>query len=768
MVWNENKFLKELDYLLHLAGADGAQADGKLLYNAVSKAVVADLYADWEENRRRKTRRCGYFSAEFLIGRTIFSNLLNLGILGEVRAALATRGIAIESFEEVEDAALGNGGLGRLAACYLESAATQNIPLDGYGLRYRYGLFKQKFVDGYQKEEADDWLKWGDPWSVRKESERVRVDFADYSVYGVPYDTPVIGYKNGTVNTLRLWQSEPIDAFDFSLFDEMKGEEIAIDNFNATKITAVLYPNDNTDEGKILRLRQQYFMVSASLQDIFKKQKEAGRCLTKLDGDFVFQLNDTHPVLAIPECIRLLEREGIAFDEALGICRKLFHFTNHTIMAEALERWNGEMVKRVLPQIWEIIEKLQKTAEKEGIGDGARAIVKDGVAYMANLAVFVCGKVNGVAEIHTEILKKSTFKDWYTAYPQKFVNVTNGITPRRWMLLNNPKMSAEITARIGEGWQTDLPQIEKLKTFVTDGEFRDAFRRIKTENKRRLSAYIRRHEGVDLPENFLFDVQVKRLHEYKRQLLNALSVLYIYNGIKKGEIKNFKPTAFIFGAKAAPGYYNAKAIIKFINEIAKRVNTDLSVADKLRVVFVQNYNVSYAEKIVCAADVSEQISMAGMEASGTGNMKFMLNGTVTLGTMDGANVEICEEAGVENNYIFGARVEDIETVKKTYSPKEILEKNTRLKACVESLADGTFEDGEGMLKAVYDSLLCGKEADKYLVLYDFESYMRAKFRVNEDYGTEEFVTKSLMNMTKAGKFSADRSVREYAEKIWEL
>lgn len=769
MAWNQNEFLNDVEYLLKTVGTDFERANGKELYKAVSLAILANLHGEWERSNVKHEKRCGYFSAEFLVGRAIFSNLLNLGILQEVRAALATRGVELYDFEEVEDAALGNGGLGRLAACFLASAATHDIPLDGYGLRYRYGLFKQKFENGFQREEADDWLEWGDPWSVRHEKERVKVDFADGSVFAVPYDMPVIGYRSGVINTLRLWQSEPIEKFNFTAFDEMRGKEIAEKNFQATQITDVLYPNDNTDEGKTLRFRQQYFLVSASLQDTIKKQKEAGRDLTRLNKYRVFQLNDTHPVLAIPELIRILEKEGMGFDEAFEICKKVFRFTNHTILGEALEKWRGETVRAVVPEIWEIILKIQAQAKHDGLNEEKTFIVKDDVVHMANLAVFVCEKVNGVAKIHTGILKENTFRDWYALYPDKFVNVTNGITPRRWFLLNNPLMSSEITARIGAEWEKDLTKIKEIEAFIEDKEFRKKFTEIKLKNKRRLAEYISRREGIAIDERFIFDVQIKRLHEYKRQLLNAFSVLYIYNALKKGELSTFKPTAVIFGAKSAPGYYKAKAIIKFINEIAKKVNADEETNGKLKVVFVQNYNVSYAEKIVCAADISEQISMAGMEASGTGNMKFMLNGTVTLGTLDGANVEICEEAGMENNYIFGATVKEVTAVKKAYDPQKILAKNPALKAVVESLIDGTFDDNQtGMFKAIYESLTCGDDPDQYLVLYDFEEYLRTKLALIEEYGSAEFTTKCLKNMASAGKFSADRSVKEYAKNIWKL
>ena len=774
MKFSKESFNKQLKVLLQAEYAtDVKQASCKELYNAVSKTVMSNLYGDWKRTSTKHKKRCGYLSAEFLVGRAIYSNLLNLGILEDVKTVLAENGVDINNFEEIEDAALGNGGLGRLAACYLESAASHDIPLDGYGLRYRYGLFKQSFVDGFQHEEGDDWLKWGDPWSVRKEEDAVEVHFADLTVRAIPYDMPIIGYKNGVINTLRLWQSEAISAFDFAAFDAMKGKEIAKKNFQATQITDVLYPNDNTDEGKMLRLRQQYFMVSASLQDIVKKHKASGLALDKLAKRQVLQLNDTHPVLAIPELIRLLMKEGMTFNKALSVAGDVFNFTNHTIMGEALERWQGKTVRKLLPEIWKVIVRIQKKLDKEleqsGESNEDYFILKDDVVHMANLAIYVSAKVNGVAAIHTGILKKNTFRNWYQKYPEKFINVTNGITPRRWFLQNNPKMAAEITARIGEGWQRNLSEIEKIEAYVTDAQFRNSFIKIKEENKQALAAYIEEKEGVKIPTHFIFDVQIKRLHEYKRQLLNAFSILYIYNGLKSGKITDFQPTAFIFGAKSAPGYYNAKAIIKFINEIAKMVNNDVDVADKMKVVFVQNYNVSYAEKIVCASDISEQISMAGMEASGTGNMKFMLNGTVTLGTMDGANVEICEEAGEENNYIFGATVEEVVKIKKNYNPRAVYESNPELKRIVDTLVDGTFDDNQtGVLKAVYDSLFGGWSADHYLVLQDFESYVEKKLQLIREYGSEEFTTKCLMNMAHAGKFSADRSVKEYAKEIWKL
>ncbi len=770
MQFDKKNFLEKVDSILNADFASNRSvATKKELYNAVSKAVMLMTYEDWRKSVEADKKRGAYFSAEFLVGRSIYSNLLNLGILDEVKETLASCGLDLNEFEDVEDAALGNGGLGRLAACYLDSAASVGLPLDGYGIRYRYGLFHQTFENGFQHEEGDDWLRWGDPWSVRVERDAVVVEFSDQKVLAVPYDMPVFGYHNDVINTLRLWQSEPISAFDFTAFNEMHGERTAEENFKATKITDVLYPNDNTLVGKMLRLRQQYFLVSASLQDIVKKHKEAGKSLSELDKSIVIQLNDTHPVIAIPELLRLLSNEGMSFEEAFGICRRVFNFTNHTIMAEALEKWDEMALRELLPEIWQQIAHCQHRLECEGVDPNRYYIMRDGRIHMANLAIYVAGKVNGVAAIHTNILKNETFHDWYCLYPDKFVNITNGITPRRWFMLNNPKMAEEVDKRIGTAWRTDLNELKKLLPFVEDKSFVDAFRAIKRENKEKLSAYIRRHEGIELSPDFVFDVQVKRLHEYKRQLLNALSILYFYYEIKEGRMPDFRPTAFIFGAKAAPGYYNAKAIIKFINEIANKINGDPDVNDKMKVVFVQNYNVSYAEKIVCAADISEQISLAGMEASGTGNMKFMLNGTVTLGTMDGANVEICEEAGRENNYIFGLTVDQVPQVKNGYNPWHVLDWNPKLRRVVDSLVDGTFNDGgTGTLKAVYDSLVYGYSPDHYLVLQDFADYVRVKEELLRDYGSDEFFKKCLRNLACCGKFSADRSVREYAELIWNI
>ena len=740
------------------------EATTKELYNALSKLVVKKVSKNWEETKGLQKKRCGYLSAEFLIGRMIYANMLNADMLDEVKKILSDNNIDINAFEEVEDAALGNGGLGRLAACYLESAATEKVLLDGYGLRYRYGLFKQSFVDGFQNEEADDWLKWGDPFSKRVEDEKVIVHFEDMDVLAIPYDMPVIGYHSNIVNTLRLWQSEPLKGFDFKAFDDMKGEKNAIEDYKAKEITYVLYPNDNTIEGKKLRLRQEYFMVSASLQDMLRRFKKLNLNLNELPNYYIWQLNDTHPTLAIPEMLRLLRLEGLDFSESLKIVKKMFNFTNHTIMAEALEVWPTSMLNELIPDVLKEIKLLQEDLSNN-LKNKDLFIIKDERVNMAYLAIYVSSYVNGVAAIHTEILKNNTFKEWYSVYPNKFVNVTNGVTPRRWLALNNPDLSKLITSKIGDGWIKNLEELDKLKGIEEDDNFIKEFITARNINKIKLADYILKHENIDLPVNFIFDIQIKRLHEYKRQLLNALSIIYLANEIKNGNLKDFKPTVFIFGAKSAPGYYMAKQIIKLINTIAIKINNDKELNNKIKVCFVQNYNVSYAEKLVCAADLSEQISMAGMEASGTGNMKFMINGTPTIGTLDGANVEIANEAGRENNYIFGLTVTEVEKLKKIYNPNDYVEKNLKLKKVLESLIDGSLGY---KFKDIYDSLLKGNDPDRYLVLADFNSYIEARIKANNEYGTKEYYKKCIINMYSSKKFSSDRSIKDYNKLIWKI
>ncbi len=757
------------DIAAMLYGKSIKECDTKELYNVCSKLAVMNVSKDWDATRNSEMKKCGYISAEFLIGRLIYANLYNAGLLEDVKKALKSNGIDINVFEEVEDAALGNGGLGRLAACFLESAATVEVPLDGYGLRYHFGLFKQSFLNGFQNEEADDWLKWGDPFSVCRDSESQIVEFADMKVLAVPYDMPVIGYDSKVVNTLRLWEARPVESFDFKLFDDMKGVEKAISNNKAYEITNVLYPNDNTLEGKILRLRQEYFMVSATMQDFLAKYKKKGYPFSEISEHQIFQLNDTHPVLAIPELIRLLILEGLSFEEALVIARKTFNFTNHTIMGEALERWNSDLLYKYIPEVYKVIVMLEESLRKEVKFDAKYYIINNQEVHMANLAIYVSSRVNGVAKIHTDILKNDTFKKWYMLYPDKFVNVTNGVTPRRWLALNNEALSKEITKLIGNGWVKHLDKLDEIDSYANNKAFKESFKKCRAKNKELLSDYIYKHEGIRIPTNFIFDIQIKRLHEYKRQLMNALSILYIYAGLKKGVITNFKPTAFIFGAKSAPGYYMAKCIIKLINTIADLVNNDPEMDKLMKVVFVSNYNVSYAERLVCAADFSEQISMAGMEASGTGNMKFMINGTPTLGTLDGANVEIAQEAGRENNYIFGLTVGEVNELKKNYNPRKYLEMDPLLNEVVESLVDGSLDDnGSGAFKAIYHSLLDGDRADYYLCLADFASYIEAKLLANNEYGTDKYYTMCIHNTAKSGKFSSDRSINDYNERIWHL
>ena len=755
------------------------------LHNAISTAVMSYIADDWKNSKdnRIKNRTAFYFSAEFLVGRAIYNNLVSKEIYKEVETELNKLGVSLKAMEDVEDAALGNGGLGRLAACFLDSAATLDIPLDGYGIRYKYGLFKQDIVDGFQTETADDWTQFGDPWSVRMENDAVTVDFKDMSVKAVPYDMPVIGYGTSNVGTLRLWQSESLVPFDFDLFNAQKYDKsVALKN-RAEDISRVLYPNDDNNEGKKLRLKQQYFFSSASLQDIIRKFKSIhGNDFSKFADFITIQLNDTHPVISIPELIRLLtENENVKFDDAVEICKKVFNYTNHTIMQEALEKWDLKLIRDTIPQVLDIIKKLDKMLKavlKKANIDKEKAlkmqIIQDKRVHMAYLAIFCSRYVNGVARIHTDILKTDVLKDWYELYPEKFQNKTNGITQRRWLLLCNNELSDLITELLGNNdWITDLDKLKELERYADDENVLNRFIAIKEAKKKQLVEYIKVHDGVEIDENSIFDIQIKRLHEYKRQLLNALSILELYFEIKEGTLKDFVPTTFIFGAKSAPGYARAKGIIKLINEIAKLIENDKDVSKYIKVVFVRNYNVSYAEKLVAAAEVSEQISTAGTEASGTGNMKLMLNGAVTLGTYDGANIEIVEEAGKENNYIFGARVEDIEEIKETYSSKELYETDEKIKRVLDTLVDGTLKDGKTKIfKELYDSILKGAswhKPDHYYLLLDFNDYVETKKKVNADYkNKKEFYKKCWLNMCNAGKFSSDRTIKEYAKDIWHL
>ncbi len=756
------------------------------LHLVVGKAVMGEIAQNWSRSRKKHAegRRAYYFSAEFLMGRMIYNNLYCAGILDEVKSLLKSKGIDINQFEEIEDAALGNGGLGRLAACFLDSAATQEVPLDGYGIFYRYGLFKQLIKDGYQVEVADDWLKNPDPWCIRRDDQSQIVQFADSTVVAVPYDMAIIGCGTKNINTLRLWQAEPVEGFDFLAFNDGRYDDAVKNKNNCENISKVLYPNDNSYEGKILRLKQQYFFSSASLQDIIRRYKK------KYDTDFshfaemtTIQLNDTHPVVSIPELIRLLQKEGVDFDQAFDIAQKTFNYTNHTVMAEALEKWDTGLMKMIIPEVYAIIERINerqwndlkyKGVEEHNIN--AMGIIRDGKVHMARLAMYVSSYVNGVAWIHTEILKNDVLKEWYWVYPERFQNKTNGITQRRWLGLCNPELASFITDRIGSGWLKDMSKMEKLDAHINPDSVKE-FNKIKLAKKKQLAAYVKKMDGVEINPKFIFDIQVKRLHEYKRQLLNAFSIMWIYFRIKSGQLPDFQPTCFIFGAKAAPGYKRAKAIIKYINEIANLVNNDPDTKDKLQVVFVSNYNVSYAEKLVVAADISEQTSTAGTEASGTGNMKFMFNGAVTLGTYDGANVEIAQQAGEENEYIFGGRVEDIERLKKEgYDARALYNSNPMIKRVVDTLIDGTFNDGgaqgEGSFAELHNALINGTNwhhADHYFLLYDLEDYVAKKLQANTDYKDRvAFGTKCLKNVAHCGIFSSDRTILQYAEEIWKV
>lgn len=764
---------------------DIKSATPQQLHNALGDTVM-ELYSDnWNKSRQEHLgkRRAAYLSMEFLVGRAVYNNLLCLGIYDEVNVVFNELGLNLADLEVIEDAALGNGGLGRLAACFLDSAASLNLPLDGYGIRYKYGLFKQSIVDGFQKEDIDDWTKYGDCWSRRCEEDTVLIHYNGQTVKAVPYDMPVFGCKTDNVGTLRLWQAEPVKEFDFDTFNRQNYLEASKEQIFAEDISRVLYPNDDTNEGKKLRLKQQYFFSCASLTDIIKKHKARYGTLDNLADYITVQLNDTHPVISIPELIRqLVDNEGYTFAKALEIAKKVFNYTNHTVMQEALEKWWIGLVEDLLPRIYEIIIQINEELIAEMYAKGEPKekisrikIIKGELIHMADMACYASGHINGVAEIHTQILKDTVLADWYSIYPERFRNETNGITQRRWLALCNMELSALITELLGDdSWVTDLDKLKELAKYADNEDVIRRFIEIKQTKKSQLADFIAERDGVEINPESVFDIQIKRLHEYKRQLLNAFSILWIYNGIKDGSIKNFTPTTFIFGAKSAPGYRRAKAIIKYINEIGRIVSSDPDTKDLLKVVFVQNYNVSYAEKLVAGADISEQISTAGTEASGTGNMKLMLNGAVTLGTYDGANIEIVQEAGEENNYIFGARVEDLETIVPKYESRKVFAENPKIKAVVSSLIDGTVSDGgSGDFRELYMSLLDGAswhKPDHYYLLGDLESYVEAKLKSNADYGTDRmgFARKQWLNMCNAGKFSSDRTIADYAENIWNI
>lgn len=764
---------------------DVKSASPQQIHNALGDAIM-EMYAEKWDNSRKKHlsgRRAAYLSMEFLVGRAVYNNLLCLGIYDDVNEVFGELGLDLANLEVIEDAALGNGGLGRLAACFLDSAATLGLPLDGYGIRYKFGLFRQTIVDGFQKEHIDDWTRYGDCWSKRCEEESVFVEYNGQTVKAVPYDMPIFGCMTENIGTLRLWQAESLCEFDFDLFNQQNYLEASKEKIYAEDISRVLYPNDDTDEGKMLRIKQQYFFSCASLTDILRKHKARFGTLDNLADYISVQLNDTHPVISIPELIRqLVDNEGWNFEKALDTAKKVFNYTNHTVMQEALEKWNCELIEKVLPRIYSIIVQINEAliaemyvndVQKDTISNVK--IIKDGMVHMADMACYASGHINGVAEIHTQILKDSVLADWYSLCPDKFLNETNGITQRRWLALCNRELSALITELLGsDKWVTDLGMLKQLEKYADDEKIMRRFIDIKQQKKAQLSQFIKANDGVDVDSSQIFDIQIKRLHEYKRQLLNAFSILWIYYGIKDGSITDFPPTTFIFAAKSAPGYRRAKAIIKYINEIGRIVSEDEQTKDILKVVFVQNYNVSSAEKLVAAADISEQISTAGTEASGTGNMKLMLNGAVTLGTYDGANIEIVQEAGEENNYIFGAKVEELAEIVPEYDSRERFSAVPMIKKVVSSLIDGTVSDGgSGDFRELYTALLDGASwhtPDHYYLIGDIEDYVEKKLQCLRDFSGDRigFAKKQWLNMCNAGKFSSDRTIADYAENIWKI
>ena len=784
------------------------EATQEQIFQAVSYTVKDVIIDNWLETQKaydeQDPKTVYYMSMEFLMGRALGNNLINLCAYGEVKEALDELGFDLNCIEDQEpDPALGNGGLGRLAACFLDSLATLNYSAYGCGIRYHYGMFKQKIENGYQIEVPDNWLKNGYPFELRRPEYAKEVHFGGFvrveydpekggnkfihegyqAVKAIPYDMPITGYDNDVVNTLRIWDAEPIVDFELDSFD--KGDyKKAVEQENlARNIVEVLYPNDNHYAGKELRLKQQYFFVSASLQAAIDKYKKKHSDIKKLYEKVTFQMNDTHPTVAVAELMRILmDEEGLGWDEAWEVTTKSVAYTNHTIMSEALEKWPIELFSRLLPRVYQIIEEINRRfilaiqAKYPGNYEKIKkmAIIYDGQVKMAHLAIAAGYSVNGVARLHTEILKNQELKDFYEMMPQKFNNKTNGITQRRFLLHANPLLADWITEHIGPDWITDLPQLKKLAVYADDDKALQEFMNIKFKNKERLAKYILEHNGVEVDPHSIFDVQVKRLHEYKRQLLNILHVIYLYNQIKMHPEMEFYPRTFIFGAKASAGYATAKKIIKLINSVADVVNNDASINGKIKVVFIENYRVSNAEWIFAAADVSEQISTASKEASGTGNMKFMLNGAPTLGTMDGANVEIVEEVGAENAFIFGLSSDEVINYENNggYDPNVIYNTDEEIRQVLMQLINGTFSNDTELFRDLYDSLLNTKNtdrADRYFILADFRSYADAQKRVEAAYRDEKgWAKKALLNTACSGKFTSDRTIQEYVDDIWHL
>ena len=807
--FDKAQFIKDVqDNVKNLYRKTIKEATQQEIFQAVSFTVKDVIIDEWLATQRsfdkQDPKMVYYMSMEFLMGRALGNNLINLKAYKQVKEALEEMGLNLDVIEDQEpDPALGNGGLGRLAACFMESLATLGYAAYGCGIRYRYGMFKQKIKDGFQVEVPDNWLKDGYPFELRRPEHACEVKFGGYvraeagengrtrfiqegyqSVNAVPYDMPIIGYGNNVVNTLMIWDAEPMNCFELDSFD--KGDyHKAVEQENLAKnLVEVLYPNDNHIAGKELRLKQQYFFVSASVQRAVARFKKNHPDIHQLPEKVTFQLNDTHPTVAVAELMRvLLDEEGLEWDEAWEITTKTCAYTNHTIMAEALEKWPIEIFSRLLPRIYQIVEEINRRfileIEKKYPGNQEKvrkmAIVYDGQVKMAHLAIAAGYSVNGVARLHTEILKNQELKDFYEMFPQKFNNKTNGITQRRFLMHGNPLLADWVSNKIGEDWITNLKHLKKLEIYADDKKAQQEFMQIKYQNKLRLAEYIQKHNGVEVDPRSIFDVQVKRLHEYKRQLLNILHVMYLYNQLKEHPEMEFYPRTFIFGAKAAAGYKNAKLTIKLINSVADVINNDPSINGKIKVVFIEDYRVSIAEWIFAAADVSEQISTASKEASGTGNMKFMLNGALTLGTMDGANVEIVEEVGEENASIFGMSSDEVieHEQKRDYNPMDIFNQDQDIRKVLMELINGFYSPNDPELfRDLYNSLLntqCTQFADTYFILADFRSYAEAQKRVMEAYKDEEGWAKSaILNVANSGKFSSDRTIQEYVDDIWHL
>ena len=800
--FNKKKFKKEVEAntrMLFRRTLD--EATPQQIYQAVAYSIKDDIIDNWIETHKayaaQDKKTVYYMSMEFLMGRALGNNMINLTCYDEVREALEEMGLDLNVIEDQEpDAALGNGGLGRLAACFLDSLATLGYPAYGCGIRYHYGMFKQKIENGYQIETPDDWLKNGNPFEIKRDEYSVEVKFGGYvdvenhnghtkfvqkgyqSVRAVPYDMPVVGYGNHIVNTLRIWDAEAINNFNLDSFD--KGEyQKAVEQENlARTICEVLYPNDNHMAGKELRLKQQYFFISASVQRAVQKYKETHDDIRKFHEKVVFQLNDTHPTVAVAELMRILvDEEGLTWEEAWDVTTKTCAYTNHTIMAEALEKWPIELFSRLLPRVYQIVEEINRRfvmeiqAKYPGDQEKVRkmAILYDGQVRMAHLAIAGSFSVNGVARLHTEILKKRELKDFYEMMPEKFNNKTNGITQRRFLLHGNPLLAKWVTGKIGDDWITDLSHISKLGVYVDDEKCQQEFMNIKYQNKVRLAKYIKEHNGIDVDPRSIFDCQVKRLHEYKRQLMNIMHVMHLYNMLKEHPEMDIVPRTFVFGAKAAAGYDTAKLTIKLINAVADRVNNDPAINGRVKVVFIEDYRVSNAELIFAAADVSEQISTASKEASGTGNMKFMLNGAVTIGTMDGANVEIVEEVGEDNAFIFGLSAEQVMEYEKNknYHPADLYNTHDDIRRVMTQMINGYYcPENPDLFRPLYDTLM---QKDMYFILADFESYKEAQKKVEAAYRDEKrWARMAMMQTAHCGKFSSDRTIEEYVRDIWHL